>query len=143
LCIGIHLDLSLQDRVYAKSADVPEIWDVGLILFLKHIIRPPIKEHLVTAILTQIQFERDGYVVNRSATKGCVDVFLTLEDSSGLTVYKRDLEPALLRDSQTFYASEGLKLLRSCDAPEYLRRVPQLFFYTLKPSFYFTGRSQV
>lgn len=102
---------------------MPEIWDAGLNLFLKHIIRPPIKDHLVTAILTQIQFERDGYVVNRSAIKGCVDVFLTLEDANGITVYKRDLEPALLKESQTFYEAEGSKLLQSCDAPEFLRRV--------------------
>lgn len=119
--------LFCQDRVYAKSAEVPEIWDAGLNLFLKHIIRSPIKEHLVTAILNQIQFERDGYVVNRSAIKGCVDVFITLEDVNGLTVYKRDLEPSLLRESRAFYEAEGLKLLQSCDAPEYLRRVCLLF----------------
>ncbi|KAJ6619719.1 Cullin-domain-containing protein [Mycena sp. CBHHK59/15] len=119
--------LKYMDRVYAKSADVPEIWDAGLNLFLKHIIRPPIKEHLVTAILNQIQFERDGYVVNRSAIKGCVDVFLTLEDSTGLTVYKRDLEPALLRESKAFYEAEGIKLLQSCDASEYLLRVESRF----------------
>ncbi|KAJ7035018.1 Cullin-domain-containing protein [Mycena alexandri] len=119
--------LKYMDRVYAKSAGVPEIWDAGLNLFLKHIIRPPIKDHLVTAILTQIQFERDGYVVNRSAIKGCVDVFLTLEDANGIAVYKRDLEPALLKESQTFYEAEGFKLLQSCDAPEYLRRVESRF----------------
>ncbi|KAJ6494801.1 Cullin-domain-containing protein [Mycena vitilis] len=119
--------LKYMDRVYAKSADVPEIWQAGLNLFLKHIIRPPMKEHLVTAILNQIQFERDGYGINRSAIKGCVDVFLTLEDANCLTVYKRDLEPALLRESQTFYEAEGLKLLQSCDAPEYLRRVESRF----------------
>ncbi|KAJ6513268.1 Cullin-domain-containing protein [Mycena sanguinolenta] len=115
--------LKYMDRVYAKSAELPEIWDAGLNLFLEHIICPPIKQHLVTAILNQIQFERDGYVVNRSAIKGCVDVFLTLEDANGLNVYRRDLEPALLRESNTFYEAEGLKLLQSCDAPEYLSRV--------------------
>ncbi|KAJ7227159.1 Cullin-domain-containing protein [Mycena pura] len=115
--------LKYMDRVYAKSAEVPEIWEAGLNLFLKHIIRPPIKEHLVAAILNQIHFERDGFVVNRSAIKGCVDVFLTLVDANGMTVYKRDLEPALLLESQSFYESEGLKLLQSCDASEYLRRV--------------------
>ncbi|KAJ7739753.1 Cullin-domain-containing protein [Mycena maculata] len=119
--------LKYMDRVYAKSADLPEIWDAGLNLFLNHIIRPPIKDHLITAILNQVQFERDGYVVNRSAIKGCVDVFLTLEDANGLTVYKRDLEPALLRESQTFYELEGVKLLQSCDAPEYLHRVESRF----------------
>ncbi|KAJ7773239.1 Cullin-domain-containing protein [Mycena metata] len=112
--------LKYMDRVYAKACR-------RLNLFLKHIIRPPIKDHLVTAILTQIQFERDGYVVNRSAIKGCVDVFLTLEDANGITVYKRDLEPALLKESQTFYEAEGSKLLQSCDAPEFLRRVEGRF----------------
>ncbi|KAJ7066932.1 Cullin-domain-containing protein [Mycena amicta] len=114
--------LKYMDRVYTKTAGVPEIWDAGLNLFLKHIIRPPIKDHLVAAILSQIHLERDGYVVNRSGIKGCVDVFITLEDGSK-SIYKRDLEPSLLRESETFYKAEGERLLESCDAPEYLRRV--------------------
>ncbi|KAJ7650303.1 Cullin-domain-containing protein [Roridomyces roridus] len=119
--------LKYMDRVYAKAADVPVIWDAGLNLFLKHIIRPPIKDHLVAAILKQIQVERDGYVVNKSAIKGCVDVFITLEDANGLSVYKRDVEPAVLRESQTFYDLEGRQLLQTCDAPEYLRRAEARF----------------
>lgn len=109
--------------MYTKSADVPEIWDAGLILFLKHIFRPPIEGHIITAILSQIRFERDGYVINRSAVKGCVDVLMSLDVGNGTAVYKRDLEPALLRESEAFYKEEGLKLLETCDAPEYLARV--------------------
>lgn len=103
---------------------MPEIWDSGLILFLQHIIRPPIKGHLISAVLDEIRTERDGYVINRSAVKGCVDVLLQLSDeSSGVSVYKKDLEPAILRESEIFYKAEGLKLLETCDAPEYLSRV--------------------
>ncbi|KDQ59266.1 hypothetical protein JAAARDRAFT_33992 [Jaapia argillacea MUCL 33604] len=120
--------LKYMDRVYTKSAQVPEIWDAGLHRFLKHIIRPPIEEHLVSAILKLVQIERDGYVINRSAVKGCVDVFLQLnEDKDGPSVYKRDLEPSVLRESEVFYAAEGRKLLDSCDAPEYLRRAEARF----------------
>ncbi|TFK40341.1 Cullin [Crucibulum laeve] len=120
--------LKYMDRVYTKSANVPEIQVKGLELFLKHIIRPPIKDHLVTAILNQVRLERDGFVINRSAVKGCVDVFLSLHvDNSGVTVYKRDLEPAFLRESEGFYKAEGEKLLSSCDAPEFLRRVEARF----------------
>jgi cullin 3 len=116
--------LKYMDRVYTKANDVPEIWDAGLDLFLKHIIRPPIQDHVTSAVLSLIQIERDGYVISRSVVKECVDVLLQLSvDHDAKTVYKRDLEPAVLTASETFYSAEGKRLLETCDAPEYLRRV--------------------
>ena len=116
--------LHIKDRVYAKSENVPEIWDAGLLLFLKHIIRPPIQHHIMTAILNQVQFERQGYSINRFSVKGCADVLNNLQvDDISKTVYKRDLEPALLRESDAFYKEEGIRLIESCDASEFLRRV--------------------
>jgi hypothetical protein len=109
--------------VHTKSANVPEIWDAGLLLFIKHIICPPIQQHLIDAILLQIRTERDGYVINRSAVLSCVDFLLQLSEPGSPTIYKRDLEPAVLRESEAFYKSEGELLLQTCDAPEYLRRV--------------------
>jgi cullin 3 len=91
---------------------------------LKHIIRPPIQDHVTSAILSLIQIERDGYVISRSVVKECVDVLLQLSvDHDAKTVYKRDLEPAVLTASEAFYSAEGKRLLETCDAPEYLRRV--------------------
>ncbi|KAH8092592.1 Cullin-domain-containing protein [Cristinia sonorae] len=119
--------LNYMDRVYTKSAGVPEIWDKGLLLFLKHIIHPPISTHIISAILDQIRTERDGFVINRSAVKGCVEVLLQLSDPDGPSVYKRDLEPAFLQESELFYRAEGEKLLESCTAPEYLTRVENRF----------------
>jgi cullin 3 len=78
----------------------------------------------VSATLTQIQVERDGHVINRSAVKGCVDVFLSLKtEPEGPSVYTQYLEPAILKASEAFYKAEGQRLLDSCDTPEYLRRV--------------------
>ncbi|TCD68497.1 cullin-3 [Steccherinum ochraceum] len=119
--------LNYMDRVYTKSAQVPEIWDKGLLLFLKHIIRPPIDSHIISAILNQIQTERDGFVINRSAVKGCVEVLLQLSEPEGQSVYKRDFEPAFLRESEAFYKAEGEKLLETCSAPEYLSRAESRF----------------
>ncbi|KAH9849716.1 Cullin-domain-containing protein [Lenzites betulinus] len=122
--------LKYMDRVYTKTAGVPMIWDQGLILFIKHIIRPPIEDHVITAILTLIRIERDGYTINRSSVKGCVDVFLQLTDHESrdaLSLYRRDIEPAVLKESESFYRSEGERLLESCDAPEYLNRVEARF----------------
>ncbi|KAG9315306.1 Cullin [Chiua virens] len=120
--------LKYMDRVYTKSNEVPEIWDAGLDLFLKCIIRPPIQDHVVSAVLTLIQIERDGYVISRSAVKEGVDVLLQLiVDQDGKTVYKRDLEPAILSASETFYKAEAQRLVSTCDAPEYLRRAEGRF----------------
>ena len=114
--------------MYTKLHDVPEIWDAGPELFLKCIIRPPIQDHVVSAVLTLIQIERDGYVISRSAVKEFVDVLLQLiADQDGRTVYKRDLEPAILSASNAFYKAEAQRLVSTCDAPEYLRRVSLIF----------------
>ncbi|KAL0575168.1 hypothetical protein V5O48_006790 [Marasmius crinis-equi] len=120
--------LKYMDRYYTKPAEVPETWYFGLELFLKHIIRPPIKEHLITAILNQLEFEREGYMINRSAVSGCVEIFLSLDVSSGgPSLYKQELEPALLKQSQEFYQRLGQSLRDECDAPEYLHRVELQF----------------
>ncbi|KAH7884715.1 Cullin [Phlebopus sp. FC_14] len=120
--------LKYMDRVYTKQDEVPEIWDAGLDLFLKHIIRPPIQDHIVSAVLSLIQIERDGYVISRSAVKECVDVLLQLcVDRDGKTVYKRDVEPAILKASEVFYVAEAQRLVTACDAPEYLRRAEARF----------------
>lgn len=56
--------------------------------------------------------------------KGCVDILLDLKEKpEGPTIYRRDLEPAILRESERFYEEEGDHLLETCDAPEFLRRV--------------------
>ncbi|RXW17529.1 hypothetical protein EST38_g8325 [Candolleomyces aberdarensis] len=114
--------LKYMDRTYPDQAHVPSTWGKGIELFLSHIIKSPIKDHLVDAILTQVHCERDGYTINRSAVKGCVDVFLWLETDQG-TIYKRELEPRFLKESETFYKNEASTLLNGCECPEYLERV--------------------
>lgn len=101
---------------------------MGLDLFLSQIFTPPIKDPLIKAILNQVRHERDGDVIHRSTVKGAVDVFLSLYcDRDGSTVYKRDLEPVFLAESQDFYQKEGENLIATCDTPEFLRRAEQCF----------------
>ncbi|KAG5220034.1 Cullin [Salix suchowensis] len=92
----------------------------------KHILQPPnaIHSHVINAVLKQIRLEREGYVINRSAVKECVDVFIGLDTGDhGMSVY----EPGILSESDAFYKNEGVILLQTCDAPEYLRRVETRF----------------
>ena len=63
-------------------------------------------------------------------------MFLSLEvDHNGPSVYKRDLEPVVLRESEVFYKAEGERLLDSCDAPEYLQRVCFFPFFSMISEF--------
>ncbi|KAL5526570.1 hypothetical protein ACEPAF_8294 [Sanghuangporus sanghuang] len=122
--------LKYMDRVYSPNAGVPVIWDAGMNLFLTRMIKSPIKEHIINAILNQIEIDREGYAINRSAVKSCVDILLTLryESETGpISVYKSDIETAVLRDSEAYYKREGERLIISCDSPEYLRRAEERF----------------
>ena len=107
-----------------KSAKVLEVVELGRDLFVKHIIRPLIKDHVINAILSLMRIERTGYVINRSAIKNCVDLLLQFSDSSyGTTMYRRYLQPLILRQSYVYYSAEARRLLETCDALEYLRWV--------------------
>lgn len=68
--------------------------------------------------------ERDGYTINKSAVRSCVDIYLQLvQPRTNQRIYQVDIEPVFLAESQKFYSVEGQKLLAVSNASEYLRRV--------------------
>jgi cullin 3 len=98
----------------------------GLKIFADSVLHrrtAPVQEQIVNALLGQIQVERDGYTINQAAVKGCVDIYLALEDTEGKKLYLTDIEPAFLTETQKFYVLEAQKLLETCDCAEYLCRV--------------------
>jgi len=89
-------------------------------------IEPPIEGHLVEAILDEVRVERDGFAINQSAVRGCVEVLCLLKDdqrAQSPSVYFEKLEPPLLDESRKFYTAEGKQKLESSSAPEYLTHV--------------------
>ena len=107
--------------MYAPAQRVPVIYDAGVLLFHKHIIEPPIEDHLISAVLDEVQVERDGFAINQSAVRGCVEVLCLLRgDPRTPSVYLEKLEPPLLEGTRKFYEAEGKKKLETCSAPEYL-----------------------
>jgi cullin 3 len=123
--------------VYTAASGVPQIYDVGLTLFLTHIIRSPkhpIHTHLIATLLSQVQLERDGETITRSTVRECVDVLLRLtDDRDGKNVYLSDFEPEFLRRSGEFYRLEASEMLESGDAGLYLRNVGERPYYVLIP----------
>ncbi|UZJ52781.1 hypothetical protein CBS101457_002101 [Exobasidium rhododendri] len=129
--------LKYVDKVYVEPAKVLPIWDLGLELFRDTVLRSnkfPIHTHLYTTLLTQVQIEREGSVINRSALKSNIDMLTSLTHprngypvSSRPTVYKHDFEPAFLATSEEFYRAEAERLLDNNDAAQYLRHVERRF----------------
>ncbi|KAK2463401.1 hypothetical protein APHAL10511_004487 [Amanita phalloides] len=120
--------LKYMDRVYTVNADVPGTWDLGRLLFREHIMKVSIREQLICAILNQIHFEREGYVINRSSVKGSVDIFTSLyTEDEHTSLYEQYLEPAILSESTAYYKAEGDKLLQLCDASAFLKRVDERY----------------
>lgn len=132
--------LTYVDRVYVAQHPVLSIWDLGLELFRDTVIQSqkfPISNHLYAALLTQIQLERKGQVINRSVVKANIDMLVSLTHAqpgrastslaSRPTVYKHTFEPAFLRTSSLFYKLEAKRLLETTDAKAYLRHVERRF----------------
>ena len=120
------------------------------VIFSKH---HPIGTHLFSALLTQIQLERQGQLINRecgqpsttccarcsypsahssagSAVKANTDMLAALSQprpgvpiAARPTVYKHTFEPAFLETSFEFYKNEAARLLDNSDAKAYLRHV--------------------
>ena len=93
-------------------------------------IRPPIKGYIVDAVLDLIRIDREGYAINRSTLRNCTDVLTTLlyaTEKGQVSVYRKDVEPVILSESTRFYQLEGERLLATCNASDYLRRVSYPF----------------
>ncbi|KAI8086346.1 Cullin [Halteromyces radiatus] len=116
----------LDDKL--PKYNLPHVFDMGLDLFRDRIIRSekyPIQNHLITAMLNQIQLERHGDVIDRSAIKLSVTMLSELTDpATKETVYVTDFETKYLETSTAFYQVESQTLTNTnYDAPEFMRKV--------------------
>lgn len=116
------------------KAQVPEIYDLGLELYRDTVLfatSNEIRLHLYHTLLTQIQLERQGSVINRSAIKSNIDMLsaLTMDQryfggsSKPRTVYQAEFERVFLDVSTQFYNGEATRLLDARDAGSYLKYV--------------------
>lgn len=119
--------LKYMDKVHAPTAGVPPVYELGLSLFLTHIIRQPtIHTHLISTLLSQVQLEREGFTITRSTVRECIDILLRLrvpEREGGGNVYQQDFEPEFLRRSGEWYEYEAGEELVHGDASLYLSNV--------------------
>ena len=86
-----------------------------------------VQEILKEIILKQMEFDRNGDIIDRRLIKSCVDVFLDISESAGETegdsFYISALESDFLQTSREFYRAERSAWLRESTPSSYLRHI--------------------
>ena len=115
--------LMYMDRAYVEQNGVDTVFDLGLILFRDLVLRyAVIQDCLRDTLLSMIDKERKGEVVNRLAIKNACQMLITL-GISGRSVYDEDFERHFLKESAEFYKLESEKFLAENSASVYIWKV--------------------
>jgi len=104
------------DRVYAHTTPgVQPLWNMGLVLFRKHVIgNALVLNRLTPALLGEIKSEREGRLVDRAQIKRLIHMMLDLE------LYRSYFEHAFTKETQLFYSVEAKLKLDEQEATEFL-----------------------
>jgi cullin 1 len=100
------------DRYHVKHHSLPNLKSAGLQAF-KTLVFDKIKGDIVSAVLKQVNRERDGETVDRALLKQAVSVFEAMGMQS-LEVYNSDFEADLLSDTAEFYKKKSQVSLFMC-----------------------------
>lgn len=105
------------DRYYVKHHSLPTLEQAGLRCF-KTFIYEECKADTTAAILSLIQEERDGKIIDKSLVKSIVELYEHMGMSS-LEAYNADLEVALLESTREYYARKRQDWIND-STPDYL-----------------------
>lgn len=109
------------DRYHVKYHQLPSLEDSGL-RYYKLIVFNAIKSDVTTALISLINAERDGTIVNKQLIRSCIEVYETMGMGT-LDSYISDFETQLLESTKVYYASKGSSWISEDSTPVYMVRV--------------------
>ncbi|CAN0443092.1 unnamed protein product, partial [Ectocarpus sp. 12 AP-2014] len=109
------------DRSFVLQApNLRSIWDMGLEHFRNNFqALEEVEAKTVAGILTLIERERTGVDVNRPLLRSLLRML------SALQVYEELFEGRFLRETEEFYAAEGVRYMATADVPHFLQHVEE------------------
>jgi cullin-4 len=109
------------DRSYVlQTPSVLSIWDMGLSCFRRHLLDAAEVESKVTlGLLALIERERAGEDVGRDLLRSLLRML------SHLDLYREKFEERFLRETELFYAAEGVRYMSQSDVSLYLAHVDE------------------
>jgi cullin 3 len=138
LCMGMIADtLMYLDRVYCLDNHIQPILPATLQLFRDNVLLSPTSSQdegaqsilavLINIMLSQIQMERDGDVMDKSGIKACTqmlcNLYSGLQETDETQLYTIHFEPAFLDQTSKFFGREAERLLGSLDCESYCAEV--------------------
>ena len=116
--------LMYMDRTYVVQQKKDDVYTLGLKIFLGEIARhPQVKERLLNLLLSTIQQERAGEVIDHSLIKNVLGMLVALGvgfQSHTREVYQQDFEKHFLKATAEFYMNESTQYIASNTCPTYL-----------------------
>ncbi|CAM9253342.1 unnamed protein product [Pylaiella littoralis] len=112
--------LYLDRSFVLQTPSLRSIWDMGLELFRTYFQANALEEveaKTVAGILSLVERERTGVDVNRALLRSLLRML------SALQVYEELFEGRFLRETEEFYAAEGVRYMETADVPHFLQHV--------------------
>jgi len=106
------------DRYYVKHHTLPTLSQAGLRSFRTHIYEET-KRDATDAILTLVNSEREGEIIDKSLVKSIIELFESMGMGS-LDAYNSDLEQPMLEAAREFYARKRQEWISTDSTPDYL-----------------------
>ncbi|KAF2077580.1 hypothetical protein CYY_001121 [Polysphondylium violaceum] len=115
--------LMYMDRTYVEQNKVHSVFELGLILFRDNVVHAPqIKDRLLKTLLSLVQKERAGEVIDRILIKNITQMLIDLGVNSK-NVYIEDFEKPLLLTTASYYQGESQAFITTCSCPDYMKKV--------------------
>eukprot|EP00298_Acanthocystis_sp_HF-20_P015236 c21068_g1_i1.p1 GENE.c21068_g1_i1~~c21068_g1_i1.p1 ORF type:complete len:785 (+),score=250.84 c21068_g1_i1:123-2477(+) len=109
--IFIYLDRTLV----LQSPNLKSIWELGIQIFHKYFTEAhEVLKRTISAILSTIESERKGEVIDHTLCKRVIKMLCALE------LYNDNFQPKLIISTSGFYANESKELIGTLDVSNYL-----------------------
>ena len=133
--------LMYMDRTYVTTHGKTPVYQLGLNLWRDRVVRAPkIRERVTGSLLSNVQQERSGEVIDRGLMRSVSGMLVDL----GLDVYQAEFETPFLEASSEFYRREAQQYIATCDCADYLRIAERrLGEETERVAHYLDGRTEV
>merc|ERR1719253_371365 len=106
------------DRYYVKHHSLPTLSQAGLKHFKTHIYQNS-KENTTSAIISLIDEEREGEIIDKTLVKSIVELYESMGMGS-LDSYTLDLEAPLLENTRSYYGRKREDWISKDSTPDYL-----------------------
>lgn len=110
--VFLYLDRS---HVFNSGGTIRSLFDMGVASFQKHLeTHAQVQVNTITGMLRDVACDRAGESIDRVRLGHLTSMFMSLGTYTSL------FEVPFLQETSQFYAAEGVRMMATCDVPEYL-----------------------